>query len=99
MDEDHSSSSPPALLGTFVPLSICVRISLVYLSLLAIYAFLLSRAEARGCSLLSPFKLMYVTSFCSLDKMISVLSVKFTWTILLLSLNIMACLVFIHFLT
>jgi len=44
--------------GTFVPFNMCVNIYLVYFKRLAIYAFLLSRAVARGYSLLSPFKLM-----------------------------------------
>ena len=52
------ASSPGPVLegGTLVPLSIWVNIYFVYLSLLAIYAFLLSRAVAKGYSLLYPFK-------------------------------------------
>jgi hypothetical protein len=44
--------------GTLVPLSIWVKIYLVYFNLLAIYAFLLSKAVANGYSLLYPFRLM-----------------------------------------
>jgi hypothetical protein len=48
---------------------------------------------------LSPFLFTYVTILESLQRIISVWSWKFTYTILLLKRNIIACLVLIHFFT
>ena len=80
-------------------LSIWVKMSLVYLSLLVISAFCDSRARFNGRVDLSPFLFTYVTSLLSEFSSISVWSWKFTYTILLLSLNMIACLVLIHFFT
>ena len=79
--------------------SMWVRISLVYLSLLDMSVLELSKAVESGQSVLVPVRSTQVTILFSEERRISVLSEKETQTILLESLNIMACLVFIHFLT
>jgi hypothetical protein len=61
-----------------VPFNICVKIYFVYFNLLAISAFFESNAVANGYSLFYPFALIYVTNFCSLERTITVLSVKST---------------------
>ncbi len=46
--EEPTASSPIFVWGTFVPLSMWVKIYFVYFNLFAISAFLLSRAVAKG---------------------------------------------------
>jgi hypothetical protein len=80
-------------------LSMCVKMSFVYLRRFTISKFAESIAEPNGYVLRSPRLFTYVTILVSDDSMISVWSWKLTYTTLLDNRNIIACLVRIHFFT